>query len=34
VGTVRVGWWSDWVILEVFSNFNDSVILFCIMTVF
>jgi len=27
VGTVGMGWWLDQVILEVFSNLNDSVIL-------
>jgi len=27
VGTVGVGWWLDWVIVEVFSNLSDSVIL-------
>ena len=28
VGMVGVGWWLDFVILEIFSNLNDSVILF------
>ena len=27
VGTVGMGWWSDWMILVVFSNLNGSVIL-------
>lgn len=27
VGTVGTGWWLDFVISEVFSNLNDSVIL-------
>lgn len=25
VGTVRLGWWLDWVIVEVFCSLNDSV---------
>lgn len=28
VGMVVVGWWLDWLILVVFSNINDSMILF------
>ena len=26
VGTVGMGWWLDWMTLQVFSNLNDSVI--------
>jgi len=27
VGMVGMGWWLDWMILEVFSNHTDSMIL-------
>lgn len=27
-----VGGWMDWMIIEVSSNFSDSVILFCVCT--
>jgi len=27
VGMVGMGWWLGWVILVIFSNLNDSVIL-------
>ena len=27
VSKVVTGWWLDWIILEVFSNLNDSMIL-------
>lgn len=26
VGTARLGWWLDWVIVEVFCSLNDSVV--------
>jgi len=29
VGMVALGWWLDLMILEVFSNPNDSMILWC-----
>ena len=28
MGIVGVGWWLDWVIFEIFSNLDDSVILY------
>jgi len=31
VGMVGMGWRLDWLILEVFSNHNDSVILFTLV---
>lgn len=28
MGMVQMGWWLDWVILVVFSNLNESTILY------
>lgn len=28
MGMVGMGWWFDWIVLEVFPNLNDSVVLY------